>query len=86
MIELFGAYIILYALLYFIPWFVALGRGHNNTTSIFILTLFLGWSFVGWVVALVWSFTNNVHTEEGQGPGNSQPKIASDDDYFEWKW
>jgi hypothetical protein len=42
---------------YFLPWVVALTRGHQNTAAIFVLTLFLGWSFLGWVIALVWSFT-----------------------------
>jgi len=68
MIELFvttlGAYIILYALLYFVPCFVALSRCHNNKVPIIILTLFLGWTFLGWVIALVWSFTDNVNKEE----------------------
>ncbi len=44
-------------LFYFLPAFIAGMRGHQNTGAIFVLTLFLGWSFVGWVVALVWSFT-----------------------------
>jgi hypothetical protein len=34
-------------LIYFLPFFVAAMRGHQNTAAIFILNLFLGWSFVG---------------------------------------
>lgn len=41
--------------IYFLPTFVAAKRGHPNGTSIFLLDLFLGWSLIGWVVALVWS-------------------------------
>ncbi|MDQ0393127.1 superinfection immunity protein [Labrys monachus] len=44
-------------LFYFLPWVIALLRGHRNSTAIFVLNLFLGWTFIGWVVALVWSFT-----------------------------
>jgi hypothetical protein len=44
-------------LFYFVPTFVATLRGHQNAAAIFILNLLLGWSFLGWVVALVWSFT-----------------------------
>jgi len=32
-------------------------QSHPNTMPIFLLTILLGWSFVGWAVALVWSFT-----------------------------
>lgn len=41
--------------IYFAPTFVAAKRGHPNGTSIFLLNLLLGWSLIGWVVALVWS-------------------------------
>ena len=43
-------------LVYFLPWFVAVLRMHENKLAIFVLTLFLGWTFLGWVVALVWAF------------------------------
>jgi len=29
-----------------------------NMDAILILNLFLGWTFLGWVIALVWAFTN----------------------------
>jgi hypothetical protein len=41
-----------------IPGFVAAIRHHHNTGAIWCLTIFLGWTFVGWVIALVWAFTN----------------------------
>lgn len=44
-------------LFYFLPSFVAGMRGHQNTPAVVVLNIFLGWTFVGWVVALVWSFT-----------------------------
>ena len=43
---------------YFLPIIIAAIRGHNNCLSIFILNLLLGWTFVGWVVALVWACAN----------------------------
>jgi hypothetical protein len=42
---------------YFIPTAIAVMRGHPNGAAIFILNLLLGWTFIGWVAALVWSFT-----------------------------
>jgi hypothetical protein len=44
-------------LFYFLPAFIAGMRGHQNGAAIFVLNIFLGWTFVGWVVALVWAFT-----------------------------
>jgi hypothetical protein len=42
---------------YFLPTIIALMRHHHNTLAIFLLNLLLGWSFLGWVIALVWSAT-----------------------------
>jgi len=42
---------------YFLPTIIALVRQKRNTIAIFVLNFFLGWTFVGWVVALVWSLT-----------------------------
>lgn len=41
--------------LYFVPSVVGLRK--RNAVAIFVLNLFLGWSLVGWVVALVWACT-----------------------------
>lgn len=49
--------IILIVVLYFVPTIVAWRRDHRNMNPIFLLNLLLGWTFIGWVGALVWSFT-----------------------------
>ena len=52
-------FLILFAMVvYFLPIIVAFIRKNNNCLAIFILNLFLGWTFVGWVIALVWACTN----------------------------
>lgn len=43
-------------LIYFIPSIVA--HNKSQATSVLILNLFLGWTFVGWVAALVWAVSN----------------------------
>jgi hypothetical protein len=43
--------------LYFLPTMVAFSRKHHNSGALFVLNLFLGWTFLGWVVAMVWSLT-----------------------------
>ncbi len=42
---------------YFLPTIVANRRQHRNTTAIFAFNLFLGWTFLGWVLAFVWALT-----------------------------
>ena len=43
---------------YFLPTFVAARRDHRNAGAIAALNFFLGWTFIGWVIALVWALTN----------------------------
>jgi hypothetical protein len=38
--------------LYFLPAIVALTRHVRNQASVIVINLFLGWTFIGWVVAL----------------------------------
>ena len=40
--------------LYFLP--AILAKDHKDFTSILVLNIFLGWTFIGWVIALVWAF------------------------------
>ena len=46
---------ILGLLIYFIPTFIARKKNHLQKTAITLVNIFLGWTFVGWVVALVWA-------------------------------
>jgi hypothetical protein len=41
--------------LYFLPTIIALVRDHQHLVPILLVNLFLGWTFLGWVVALVWA-------------------------------
>jgi hypothetical protein len=54
---LFGAFVVTFYL-YFTPGIIAWLRNHHNQGAIAILNLLLGWTFLGWVAALVWSLTN----------------------------
>jgi len=49
--------LIIIAMLYFVPTFVAFGRHHHQRVAILILNVFLGCTGVGWIAALVWSAT-----------------------------
>ena len=37
---------------YMAPWVVAAARGKSNHTAVFGLNLLLGWTVVGWIVAM----------------------------------
>ncbi len=45
-------------IIYFVPTVVGFVRDHPNKFPILALNLFLGWSFIGWVVALIWALSN----------------------------
>lgn len=52
-----GLLIILFVL-YWLPTAIALFRKHHNKWAILVLNLLLGWTVIGWIAALVWSFTS----------------------------
>jgi hypothetical protein len=53
---------------YFLPTVVALVRDRHDRLSVFLLNLFLGWSLIGWVIALLWALKSDriVYIESAQ--------------------
>ena len=51
-VYLFGIF------LYFIPSFLAHSRNSPNKGYVYAINFFLGWSFIGWVIALVMAIRN----------------------------
>ena len=51
-------------LIYFIPTIVSLVR--NNTYKIYIIgiNILLGWTLLGWIVCLIWSFVDKKNVKE----------------------
>ncbi len=45
-------WILLIIILYFLPTFNAYSNKKRNAGSVFIINFFLGWSIIGWIVAL----------------------------------
>lgn len=50
-------FLLISALLYFLPAVIALARGHHDGFAIFLTNLLLGWTVLGWIIALIWSVT-----------------------------
>ena len=48
--------LILVVLIYFAPAIQAYQINHKQKQAILILNLFLGWTTIGWVIALVWAY------------------------------
>jgi energy-coupling factor transporter transmembrane protein EcfT len=40
------------------PIWIAFSRGHSSALGITLLCLIFGWTFIGWIIALVWSLSN----------------------------
>ncbi|RYV51960.1 superinfection immunity protein [Pengzhenrongella frigida] len=51
---------------YMLPWAIAATRGRSNQAAIGLVDLFLGWSLIGWIVALVMACQS--HAIVGQLP------------------
>lgn len=70
-----GAFILalIVVALYFVPSFAAAGRKRNG--GVFVLNLFLGWTLIGWVVALAWAVTLE-RDNDGPAPLNLNPPPA----------
>jgi Superinfection immunity protein len=41
--------------IYFLPSIIAISRHKKQYIAIFLLNLFTGWTFIGWVGSLIWS-------------------------------
>lgn len=50
-------YLLLFLGLYFLPTIVANQRKHRQYAAILTLNLLLGWTGLGWIIALIWSVT-----------------------------
>ena len=53
---------ILAVLLYFLPSII--GKNKRNANAILALNFFLGWTLIGWVVAMVWALATEAPVEQ----------------------
>lgn len=50
-------WIMVLTVLYLFPAIIATAREHHQTAAIWVLNIFTGWTFVGWIASLVWAAT-----------------------------
>jgi hypothetical protein len=55
---------------YFLPAYLA--RNRSNFTAILVLNVLAGWTFIGWIIALVWALS-----EEPRGPVAAPQQAAT---------
>ena len=53
--------ILVVAAVYFLPSIIAFKRGHRKAVPILLVNLFLGWSGLAWIIALIWSLANDTN-------------------------
>lgn len=58
--------IIVILFIYILPSIIAAKRDHPNRVAIVFFNIFLGWTFLGWVLAFVWSLTTTGNETKGQ--------------------
>ena len=57
-LQEYGLLLIIGAALYFLPTIIVAIRGAHNGCGIFLTNFFLGWTLIGWVVALIWALAS----------------------------
>ena len=62
----------LFLIAYFLPFFIAAGRRHRFGVAIGLLNLFLGWTVLGWLAAMIWAVNGDVR-DPGEGTASSDP-------------
>ncbi|MFH1032812.1 MAG: superinfection immunity protein [Chloroflexota bacterium] len=64
-LGLWGLLLVLPTLaVYFAPTIVAITRRAKNISGIVLLNIFGGWTFVGWVISLVWAIIDPKQTRQ----------------------
>lgn len=51
--------------LYFSPSFVAARLKHTRKVSIVLLNFLLGWTVIGWIISLIWAYSEGGDTASG---------------------
>lgn len=64
--------------IYFVPLIVAAARRSRSLLGIGLLNVLAGWTFVGWVGALIWAVASESSTVVAPAGGPGRPILCSD--------
>jgi hypothetical protein len=53
-----GFLIVIAVFIYFVPSIIAYRKKKRDVTPILLINIFLGWTLIGWVVALIWAVSS----------------------------
>jgi hypothetical protein len=65
-------------LLYFLPSIIAVRRRSDNLVAVLAVNLFAGWTFIGWIVALVLALStggDTTYTSYGRSRDREDPMV-----------
>jgi hypothetical protein len=65
---LFALLLIPFGAIHFLPTIIAALRNSRHVVAIFLINLFLGWTVIGWIVALIWACTSQPKYVPVYGP------------------
>jgi threonine/homoserine/homoserine lactone efflux protein len=54
-----GVLFVIGLFIYFLPTIIAFRRRKRDCVAVGALNLLLGWTFVGWAIALIWALKND---------------------------
>ena len=63
-------------MIYFLPTIISSKRNHHQGASICAVNILLGWTFLGWAIALIWSLSHiseEHKKKEAEKKPNRQP-------------
>ena len=71
-------FLIFVTVLYFLPAFIAVVFRHeSDAVGIFLVNFLLGWTIVGWWVALIWALASNGSSQEVRHASVSSGRFCS---------
>jgi len=68
-------YLLIFLGLYIAPGTVANMRGTENEAQVWVVNIFLGWTFLGWVVALVMAMSPKIKEKGVEARPNPNARL-----------